>query len=108
MQKTSEAEGDVAMATVTSTEVEATKPQPVMSARASAFTIASLVGDHDDAGRCTVSTSSSTPDSVCGSTSGTCRGRRQHRNIESPSAVSSQNCSGCTSVGKYETVSGKP
>ena len=97
---TAEAEGDVTMATVASVEDMATKPQTAMSARASAFTIASLMADRDGTRCRSVSTSSTTTDSNCVSTSGTCCGRCQHQDMESPSA-SPQNCNSSTSVGLY-------
>ena len=98
MQATAEADGDVTMATVTPTEVKVTKPQPAMSARASAFTIASLMADSE---RSSVSrTSSTTTDSDCISSTGTCHESRKRRDIESRTA-SPELRSNCTSVGTY-------
>jgi len=103
---TAEAAGnDVSMATVTPAEGATSKAQPAMSARASAFTIASLMADHDSsAGCCPVSTTSSaTTDGDCVSTSGMCCGHRQSPNVESPSG-SPQNCGSCTNVGVYHLL----
>jgi len=103
LQMTAEVEGDVSMATVTSAEDITTKPQQAMSARASAFTIASLMADHDVTGCCVVSTSNAATDSDCVSTSGTCCGCRHRRDTESPSA-SLQNCSGCAIIGMFRLL----
>ena len=103
MQTTAAAAGDVTMATLTPAEVSSTKPQSaMMSARASAFSIASLMADcADSSGSSSVSSSSAATDSDCVSASGTCRGRRQRRYSESPSASPQQDCSSCSDVGMY-------